>query len=182
MLPEPTKIELSDLESPLGDLVLAFSEGGLCALQFDESPAQVRARLERSYPGAEFGKVSGTAEVVEKLRAYFSGALQGLETIPVAPKGTPFQQRVWSALRAIPVGQTRSYLQIAKAIGSPSAVRAVGAANGQNPIAVVVPCHRVIASNGTLCGYGGGLWRKEWLLEHERLDQAPPLSAAIAER
>jgi len=182
MLPEPTKIELSHLESPLGDLVLAFSEGGLCALQFDESPAQVRARLERSYPGAGFGKVSGTAEVVEKLRAYFSGGLQGLETIPVAPKGTPFQQRVWTALRAIPVGQTRSYLQIAKAIGSPSAVRAVGAANGQNPIAVVVPCHRVIASNGTLCGYGGGLWRKEWLLEHERLDQAPPLSAAMAER
>jgi methylated-DNA-[protein]-cysteine S-methyltransferase len=151
-------------------------------LHFDESPAQVRARLERSHPGAAFGEVSGTAEVVAKLNAYFSGSLQELETIPVAPKGTPFQQRVWTALRDIPVGQTRSYLQIAKAIGSSSAVRAVGAANGQNPIAVVVPCHRVIASNGTLCGYGGGLWRKEWLLEHERQHQAPCLSAAMAER
>ncbi len=178
MLLEPWKIELSHFESPLGDIVLAFSEGGLCALQFDQSPAQVRARLERSYPRAGFGKVIGTAEVAAKLIAYFSGALQELETIPVAPKGTPFQQRVWTALRAIPVGQTRSYLQIAKAIGSPSAVRAVGAAK----IAVVVPCHRVIASDGTLCGYGGGLWRKEWLLEHERLDQAAPRSAAMAER
>jgi methylated-DNA-[protein]-cysteine S-methyltransferase len=182
MLPEPWKIELSHLESPLGDIVLAFSERGLCALQFEESEAQVRARLERSYPGAEFGKVRGAAEVVEKLRAYFSGAVQGLETIPVAPKGTPFQQRVWTALQTIPIGQTRSYLQIANAIGRPGAVRAVGAANGQNPIAVVVPCHRVIASNGTLCGYGGGLWRKKWLLEHERLHQAPPLSAAMTER
>jgi methylated-DNA-[protein]-cysteine S-methyltransferase len=182
MLLEPWKIELSVLESPLGDLVLAFSEGGLCALQFDESPAQLRARLERSYPGTKFGKVSGTAEVAAKLSAYFSGALQGLETIPVAPKGTAFQQRVWTTLRAIPLGETRSYLQIAKAIGNPSAVRAVGAANGQNPIAVVVPCHRVIASDGTLCGYGGGLWRKEWLLEHEGVLQAPPLIAAMAER
>ncbi len=173
MVLEPGKIELSQLESPLGDIVLAFSEGGLCALQFDQSPAQVRARLERSYPEAKFGMVSSASEVVEKLRAYFSGALQGLETIPVVPKGTPFQQRVWTALRAIPIGQTRSYLQIAKAIGNPSAVRAVGAANGQNPIAVVVPCHRVIASNGTLCGYGGGLWRKEWLLEHERQIRLP---------
>src|SRR5260370_17741761 len=137
---EPWKIELSHLESPVGEIVVAFSEGGLCALQFDQSPAQVRARLERSYPEAGFGKVSGAAEVAAKLSAYFSGALRGLETIPVAPKGTPFQQRVWTALRAIPVGQTRAYRHIAKAIGSPTAVRAVGAGNGQNPIDLGVPC------------------------------------------
>lgn len=175
-------IELSHLDSPLGEIILAFSEGALCALKFDESLSQVRAQLARSYPGASFETVGGTGQVVDKLRAYFCGALQALETIPVAPKGTSFQQQVWTALRTIPIGQTRSYRQIASAIGRPSAVRAVGAANGQNPIAVVVPCHRVIASDGTLCGYGGGLWRKEWLLKHERLDQPPPLRPAMAER
>jgi O-6-methylguanine DNA methyltransferase len=176
------QIELSHLESPLGEIVLAFSEDGLCALQFEQSTAQVCAQLERLYPRAGFGKVKGTDEVTQKLNAYFCGALEVLETIRVAPKGTPFQQRVWTALRGIPIGQTRSYLEVAKTIGHPRAVRAVGTANGRNPIAVVVPCHRVITSNGTLGGYGGGLWRKRWLLEHERRAQLPVLRAAIAER
>src|SRR5207249_2519894 len=93
--------------------------------------------------------------------------VRAIDDLPVQAHGTAFQQRVWAALRSIPAGRTVTYRHIAEAIGSPSAVRAVGAANGQNPIALIVPCHRVIASDGTLCGYGGGLWRKEWLLRHE---------------
>jgi len=175
------EIELSHLDSPLGVIALAFAEGALQALEFAESASTLLARLHRLNPGARFGTVSGAADAVERVQAYFSGELHALDTIPVAPKGTRFQQQVWAALRTIPVGQTRSYLDIAKAIGSPAAVRAVGAANGQNPIPLVIPCHRVIASNGTLRGYGGGLWRKKWLLGHERRDQLP-LIAAIAER
>lgn len=174
------KIELSHLDSPLGAIAIAFAEGALQALEFAERAATLPARLQRFNPGARFGTVSGTAGAIDRVRAYFSGELHALDTLAVAPKGTPFQQRVWAALRTIPVGQTRSYLDIAKAIGSPAAVRAVGAANGQNPIALVVPCHRVIASDGTLCGYGGGLWRKKWLLDHERRNQLPLIAAMAA--
>jgi methylated-DNA-[protein]-cysteine S-methyltransferase len=94
--------------------------------------------------------------------------LDAIDDIQVEMNGTPFQKRVWEALRHVPAGRTATYSEIAAAIGSPAAVRAVGAANGANPVAVVVPCHRIIGSNGTLTGYGGGLKRKEWLLRHER--------------
>src|SRR5690606_4692756 len=99
--------------------------------------------------------------------AYFGGDLTALDGLTVQTGGTDFQRSVWTALRAIPAGQTRSYGQLAAAIGSPKAVRAAGLANGQNPIAVIVPCHRVIGANGTLTGYAGGLERKRWLLAHE---------------
>jgi methylated-DNA-[protein]-cysteine S-methyltransferase len=98
---------------------------------------------------------------------YFTGEIGVLDTIPVELNGTPFQKNVWQALRRIPGGSTISYAELAKRIGEPSAVRAVGAANGANPVAVIVPCHRVIGSDGRLTGYGGGLDRKQWLLEHE---------------
>jgi methylated-DNA-[protein]-cysteine S-methyltransferase len=161
-------IELSRLESPVGVLQLAMTEEGLSNLEFDQSEATIRSRLEQRYPQAQIRGGRQESEVVARLRAYFAGELGALDAIAVSPLGTPFQKSVWRALRKIPVGRTASYRQIAAAIGKPSAVRAVGAANGQNPVAVVVPCHRVIASDGTLCGYGGGLWRKEWLLCHER--------------
>jgi methylated-DNA-[protein]-cysteine S-methyltransferase len=102
----------------------------------------------------------------EQLRAYFAGELLDFD-LPLAAAGTEFQQRVWQALGAIPYGATASYAAIARAIGSPTATRAVGAANGRNPIAIIVPCHRVIGKDGTLTGYGGGLARKQWLLRHE---------------
>ncbi|MDP5293181.1 methylated-DNA--[protein]-cysteine S-methyltransferase [Oceanimonas sp. CHS3-5] len=101
-----------------------------------------------------------------QLDAYFSGRLQRF-TLPLAPQGTPFQQQVWRALQHIPWGEHRSYGDIAGAIGNPRAMRAVGAANGRNPIAIVIPCHRVIGANGSLTGYAGGLERKRWLLAHE---------------
>jgi methylated-DNA-[protein]-cysteine S-methyltransferase len=161
-------IELSHLESPLGNVALALCEDALCALDFAETDASLRSRLERCYPGAQFENGKRGTWLTERVRAYFAGDLRALDGIRVATIGTPFQKRVWSALRRIPVGETTSYRAIAMAIGNPAAVRAVGMANGRNPVALVVPCHRVIASDGTLCGYGGGLWRKEWLLRHEK--------------
>ena len=103
---------------------------------------------------------------MEELGAYFEGRLRAF-SIPLDPVGTPWQERVWARLRAIPYGETRSYSRIARELGREGAQRAVGRANGSNPIAIVVPCHRVIRENGDLSGYGGGLWRKKWLLEME---------------
>lgn len=122
------------------------------------------------------GSITGAYRVVEaadnggfstKLQQYFAGALNAIEHLPVAPEGTLFQRRVWDALLQIPSGTTTSYGKLAARIGTPAASRAVGLANGSNPISVVVPCHRVIGANGSLTGYGGGLERKAWLLRHE---------------
>jgi len=161
-------LELSHLESPVGRLVFAVGESGLHALEFSGTEEHLESKLARSLPEARFGRGARAGAVEDALRAYFAGELRALEDLPAQGSGTPFQRKVWAALRTIPPGRTISYRAVAEAIGSPSAVRAVGAANGQNPIALVVPCHRVIAADGTLCGYGGGLWRKEWLLRHER--------------
>ena len=109
---------------------------------------------------------SGFEDVVEQLQEYFAGT-RTVFTVPITPVGTAFQQRVWTALRTIPYGETRSYGQLADAIGNRLAMRAVGAANGRNPISIIVPCHRVIGSDGRLVGYGGGLERKRFLLELE---------------
>ena len=101
------------------------------------------------------------------MRAYFKGDIAAIDTLPVETTGTQFQRSIWQALRKIPRGTTITYAELAKRIDKPKAIRAAGLANGQNPISIVVPCHRVIGSNGTLTGYGGGLPRKKWLLEHE---------------
>jgi methylated-DNA-[protein]-cysteine S-methyltransferase len=162
-----SRIELSHLDSPIGDLLLAVGDGGLCALELSGDETAVIARLARTHPGAAIARGRRGDAIVRRVNDYFAGDLRALDRIPVAPVGTPFQLAVWAALRAIPAGRTRSYLEIAVAVGRPAAVRAVGAANGHNPIAIVVPCHRVIASDGSLHGYGGGLPRKAWLLRHE---------------
>lgn len=147
-------LEYSRLETPVGPLVLTVDDGALTALTFADRP------IAEEGPRAK--------KIAARVLAYFGGDLNALDGLEVAPEGTPFQKKVWAALRKIPVGSTTSYAQIARSIGSPTAVRAVGAANGRNPIALVVPCHRVIGSDGTLTGYAGGLWRKQWLLKHER--------------
>jgi methylated-DNA-[protein]-cysteine S-methyltransferase len=108
------------------------------------------------------------AGLTDAIAAYFAGDLAAIDGLPVETRGTPFQRAVWSGLRAIPCGTTVSYSELARRIGRPAAVRAVGLANGANPVGVVVPCHRVIGKGGTLVGYGGGLERKRWLLAHER--------------
>ena len=162
------QIELSRLESPLGTIVLTVCEQGLCALEFAESEQGMLNRLQRAHPDAVFEDGPRAKQTARQVKDYFDGSLDALTSLRVAPSGTPFQKQVWAALREVPVGATSSYAKIAKTIGNPKAVRAVGAANSKNPIALVVPCHRVIAADGKLHGYAGGLWRKQWLLEHEK--------------
>jgi methylated-DNA-[protein]-cysteine S-methyltransferase len=128
----------------------------------------VRRQLERWYPGEAVEPHPDPAGAVSVLRRYFGGELDCLDEIAVELHGTSFQTQVWEALRSVRAGTTASYAALAKRVGTPAAVRAVGAANGANPVAIVLPCHRIIGSNGSLTGYGGGLDRKRWLLQHER--------------
>ncbi|MGQ9800219.1 MAG: methylated-DNA--[protein]-cysteine S-methyltransferase [Candidatus Saccharicenans sp.] len=125
----------------------------------DSNPAEARARLETA--------PTALHEAYQQLTEYFEGRRTEF-SVKLNPSGTAFQKKVWARLRAIPFGQTRSYGQVARACGRPGAARAVGGANNRNPLVIFVPCHRVIGSDGSLTGFGGGLWRKKWLLEHER--------------
>ena len=163
----PTVIEIAVVHTPIDALTLAAKDGKLCILHFGAREPAVRAALQRWYPGETIERRRDPAGAPTALAKYFSGELDALDDIDIEMNGTPFQQRVWQALRRVHAGHTASYSAIAATIGAPSAVRAVGAANGANPIALVVPCHRIIGSNGSLVGYGGGLRRKEWLLRHE---------------
>jgi methylated-DNA-[protein]-cysteine S-methyltransferase len=155
------------LASPVGELLIAAEDAGLTRVYFERhlhgsriGPGW-RPASESAGPAADV-----LAEARRQLDAYFAGDLTAF-TLPLAPSGTPFQQRVWTALRGIAFGDTVSYAEIARRILAPDAVRAVGAANGRNPLSIVVPCHRVIGSNGALTGFGGGIERKRWLLQHE---------------
>jgi len=166
-----SSLSLSRLDSPLG-VLLAVSDARDClrALDFEDHEPRM-LRLLRTQNGVEGDRVrAGTAPaaVRESLAAFFRGELDALSRIAVATRGTAFQRRVWAALRQIPSGATTSYSALARAIGAPNAYRAVGLANGANPIAIIVPCHRVVGADGSLTGYGGGIARKQWLLDHER--------------
>ena len=145
-------------DSPIGPLTLVERDGALAGLYLTD---------HRHMPGLE-GERDDTVlpEVREQLAAYFARDLEEF-SLRTAVVGTPFQQRVWAALAEIPYGQTWSYAELARATGNPRAVRAVGLANGRNPVSIVVPCHRVVGSDGSLTGYGGGLERKRWLLDLE---------------
>ena len=162
-----TTIETAELPSPIGPLVIAARDGRVCAVEFTTRwPRRVRA-LERRFGALDLRRVPDPAGVLGRLRAYFAGDRAALADVALDAGGTAFQRKVWAALRRIPLGRTVSYRDLARAIGAPRAVRAVGAANGANPIAVVVPCHRVIQADGGLGGYAGGLDGKRWLLKHE---------------
>ena len=160
-------IEIATTSSPVGPLTLAARAGRVCLLHFGADQDEVRRALARWYGSAPVSAASDPARAITALRAYFAGELSALQSIEVELNGTAFQQRVWAALRHIGVGASCSYRDLAAHISAPSAIRAVGAANAANPIAIIVPCHRVIGANGTLTGYGGGLDRKRWLLQHE---------------
>jgi methylated-DNA-[protein]-cysteine S-methyltransferase len=164
---EPITLSTAELASPIGALVLAATPVGLCWVGFDPDRGRMRAELERRFGPVVFETEPDPAGAVGALRGYFDGDLRAIEPIPVDTGGTAFQRQVWTTLRRIPAGHTWSYADMAVAIGRPTATRAVGAANGANPVGVVLPCHRVIGSNGSLTGYGGGLPRKVWLLRHE---------------
>jgi O-6-methylguanine DNA methyltransferase len=160
------------IKTPLGSISLVTLGGKLCALDFEDYEARMHALLERYRGEYALAKGRDGNGIAERVRAYFDGDLQAIDDIEVDTGGTAFQQKCWQALREIPAGKTSSYGEQAKRIGKPQAMRAVGLANGSNPVAIVVPCHRVIGANGTLTGYGGGLWRKAWLLKHEGALQA----------
>jgi methylated-DNA-[protein]-cysteine S-methyltransferase len=160
-------IEIRTVESPVGSLTLAVRGGRLCLLHFGSDIANVRATLVRWYPEETVREGPSVDAVVGMLERYFGGEITAIDDIEVEMNGTPFQRRVWAALREVRAGSTASYSEIARRIGAPAAVRAVGAANGANPVALVVPCHRIVGANGSLTGYGGGLDRKQWLLRHE---------------
>jgi methylated-DNA-[protein]-cysteine S-methyltransferase len=164
----PERLILTRLATPLGVALLAVDEGGWLRA-FDWIDHQARqARLIARYNGnAPIERGAAPASIAGALAAYFDGDLRAIDSIPCRTCGTPFQISCWRALREIPAGSTASYGEQAARIGKPKAVRAVGLANGANPIGLVVPCHRVIGANGTLTGYGGGLHRKRWLLRHE---------------
>lgn len=149
------------MESPVGKLLLAEDESGLRKLMFAEGRTTVQPDAAWREDPARLSRAR------RQLARYFAGELHEFD-LPLAPQGTPFQQRVWSELLKIPYGETISYGELARRIGTPNGSRAVGLANGSNPIAIVIPCHRVIGSNGKLTGYGGGLEKKEWFLALER--------------
>jgi methylated-DNA-[protein]-cysteine S-methyltransferase len=160
-----TTLLLDRLPTPVGDLAIVADERHrLRAVGWFEGHARIEAMLG----AATFVTTRDPGGLTRALRAYFEGELSAIDALPVHAEGTPFQRAVWGALREIPCGETWSYGQLARHIGKPGAARAVGLANHDNPVGVVVPCHRVIGANGALTGYGGGLERKRWLLAHER--------------
>ncbi|OYZ15386.1 MAG: methylated-DNA--protein-cysteine methyltransferase [Sphingomonadales bacterium 28-64-96] len=159
---------LSRLPSPLGDLLAVTApDGTLHALDFADFDARLRRLFARHHPQVVLTPGEPPVALTVAITAYFAGDVTALDAVPVARIGSEFQRRVWAALRQIPAGETRSYGQLAAAIGQPTASRAIGLANGANPIGIVVPCHRVIGSGGALTGYAGGVERKAWLLRHE---------------
>lgn len=158
-------ITTTAIDTPAGTLCVASRDATVVACGFADHWDAITATVRPRFPDAVW--VGGDSDPARALRDYVAGDLRALEGLVVDAGGTPFQQRVWAALRTIPVGSTWSYRALAAAVGSGAATRAVGSANGANPVSVVVPCHRVIRADGSLGGYGGGLERKTWLLAHE---------------
>jgi methylated-DNA-[protein]-cysteine S-methyltransferase len=157
------------LDVPCGQVVLAGDNVGVCFLTLTDPGGEnaALAQVRKMFPDAEWVAGAGPLQAaVEELEEYFAGQRRAF-TVPLAPVGTKFQQAVWTALRAIPYGQVRTYAELADEVGQPTAARAVGGACGSNPIALFIPCHRVIRADGTLGGFGCGMERKRWLLEHE---------------
>ncbi len=153
--------------SPIGTVVVVSDGECLRALDFEDYEHRMQNLLARYYGEVSLRASRNPGGASQAVEAYFGGKLTALDDFPVASQGSAFQQLVWRSLRDIPCGATLSYGELAKRIGNPAASRAVGLANGSNPIAIAVPCHRVIGANGDLTGYGGGMERKRWLLMHE---------------
>ncbi len=155
------------MATPTGAFVLVERGGALVAAVFEDHWKGMSEELARRFGKFTFEENLQTESAASALQRYFAGDLGALDGVEVDTGGTPFQQLVWTTLRRIPAGTTWSYAELARAVGRPSATRAVAAANGANPVSIVIPCHRVIGSDGSLTGYGGGLPRKRWLLVHE---------------
>jgi methylated-DNA-[protein]-cysteine S-methyltransferase len=165
---QPEVFNLDRLSTPIGTALLVTDAGGILrALDWEEYEPRLKQLLRLQYGAVTLAAARAPTEIKAALTGYFKGDYDRLKVIKWSVAGTPFQRRVWNALPGIPAGTTMSYGALAAKLGMPSAVRAVGHANGSNPLSVVVPCHRLIGSNGSLVKYGGGLERKRWLLAHE---------------
>ena len=176
---EPVRLRIDRLATPIGEFVIVADEDGrLRVAEWSDHDAELRLCLRRQFgeKGYVLTPAADPSGLTAAMRAYFAGSLSAIDDLPVAAFGTEFQRAVWGELRRIPCGTTISYGELARRICRPAAVRAVGLANGSNPIGVVVPCHRVIGADGSLTGYGGGLARKRWLLAHEGANAAPELA------
>jgi methylated-DNA-[protein]-cysteine S-methyltransferase len=167
---KPIHLLTDQIDTPIGELLLiADHEGNLRAVDWtDHEPRMLRLlRLHYGKDGFTLEPAHNPHGLSDAIARYFAGDLTAIDAIRVQTAGTPFQREVWRALRSIACGTTLSYAKLAQQIGRPAAVRAVGLANGSNPVGIIVPCHRVIGANGSLTGYGGGIERKRWLLNHE---------------
>lgn len=171
------------IPSPIGQIVIAVDGGRLCSLDFEDYSERMMRLLRRHYAEFRLKQVDDPHGFSARIAGYFAGDYASVAAIPVQTGGTPFQQQVWTALRDIPVGQTWTYAQVAARIGRPTAARAVGMTISLNPVAIVLPCHRVVGCNASLTGYAGGLDRKRWLLGHEhacfseRISRVTPLAS-----
>lgn len=164
----PERLTRSWLETPVATLQIVVDEEAVVrVLDFDNDSPRTRRLMKLHYDGVSVVEGEAPRPIRAAFDRYFSGEMEALANIPWQVAGTDFQRQVWRALTDIPAGETRTYSQQAARIGRPSAVRAVGLANGANPIGIVIPCHRVIGADGSLTGYGGGIERKRWLLAHE---------------
>ena len=168
------RFSIDRLQTPIGQmLIVADLEGNLRATDWNDHDERMQRFLRIHYrigletERLELEPADNPGGLTQAIASYFAGNLHAIENLPVKTNGTEFQREVWRALRQIPAGATISYKTLAERIGRPAATRAVGLANGSNPVGVVVPCHRVIGADGSLTGYGGGMERKRWLLEHE---------------
>jgi methylated-DNA-[protein]-cysteine S-methyltransferase len=170
---EPDETVHTIVDSPLGPLTLVTRAGGLAGVYMTQ---QRHLPPEDTFgPRVAVTDVPLLTRTADQLAAYFAGDLRDFD-LDMSTSGTPFQRRVWTALRDIPYGETVTYGELAAAVGQPTASRAVGLANGRNPLSIVVPCHRVVGANGSMTGYGGGIERKRWLLDFERGTRQPVLS------
>ncbi len=159
---------IDGFDSPIGPVHVVSDGRSLCALDFGDPAERLLPLVVARFGDVPIRDVDDPLGLASRTRAWFAGDLRALDGVPLDGGGTPFQRRVWAELRRIPPGTTTSYGALAARLGVPNACRAVGAANGRNPIAIAVPCHRVVGADGGLCGYAGGVERKRWLLEHER--------------
>ncbi|MGA8629509.1 MAG: methylated-DNA--[protein]-cysteine S-methyltransferase [Terracidiphilus sp.] len=178
---QPQRLTLDRLDTPIGELqIIADLEGNLRVVHWTDHEEGLHCWLKAHFgrEGYSLENVAVRSDLTDAVARYFAGELNAIDELPVKTEGTAFQQEVWRELRRIPCGSTISYGQLAKKIGRPAAVRAVGLANGSNPIGVVVPCHRVIGADGSLTGYGGGMERKAWLLRHGKRVVFPSGSCA----
>ena len=176
MTATPPDLTLDRIPTPVGEVLVVTDAGAhVLALDFHDYEPRMRRLLARHHGEVRLTPGQAPAPVHEAIAAYFGGRLDALTGLQLRTGGTPFQKAVWRALTEIPPGRTETYGQLAARIGRPTAVRAVGLANGANPIGVIVPCHRVVGAKGALTGYAGGIERKRWLLAHE---QAASVAAA----